>query len=312
AVLVVAAFALPHFIKPKAVEVAAPTAAPTAPPITDKQKAAIDANDAHWHDPLAPAPDKALLDEATGLPIISMNGREPWSLYARPYDRNDGRPQIVVVVVDLGQTQSISQSAIADLPGPVTLGFSNLSSELDAWMERARGAGHEVLLGIPMEPLEYPSNDPGPNTLLTHNSNDDNKKLLLTHLATAKSYIGITSLSGARMNTMQDKLRPILQELKTRGLLWFDADLAPLSASDAVVSEVKLPYVKGDLHIDEDMGNQSIKNVLDDAETNAIKSGHSVVVVRATPLSISMLRDWTMRLPSKHLSLAPLSSLAQP
>lgn len=312
AVLVIAAFALPHLIKPKTVELAAPVAAPTVPPITDTQKTAMLANDGNWNTPLPPAPDKALLDEASGAPIISMNGREPWSTYARPYDKNDGRPKIVVVVTELGQTQPISQSAIVDLPGPVTLGFSHLGTELAAWMERARGTGHEVLLGIPMEPLEYPSNDPGPNTLLTHNPPDDNKKLLLTHLVTGKGYVGITSLSGSRMNTMQDKLKPILQELKTRGLLWFDANLAPLSATDAVAGELKLPYVKGDLHIVEDIGSRAIQQILDDAEAGAIKYGRSVVVVRPTPLSVSLLRNWTMSLPSKNLSLAPLSSIAQP
>lgn len=311
AILVVASFVLPYFVKPTAVATSLPAAVAIAPPITDKQRSAIDANDAHWHDPLAPAPDKSLLDEATGLPIVSMNDRKPWSTYARPYDHNDGRPQIAVVIADLGKAQPISQSAITDLPGPVTLSFSNYSAELDAWMERARGTGHEVLLAIPMEPLEYPSNDPGPNTLLTHNSTDDNTKLLLTHLGSGKSYVGITSTSGSRMNTMQDKLKPLLQELKTRGLLWFDANLAPLTASDAVADEIKLPYVKGDLHIHEDMGSRAIGQVFDDAEAGAIKSGRTVIVVKATPLSISMLRNWTMSLPSKHISLAPLSSLAK-
>ena len=31
---------------------------------------------------------------------------------------------------------------------------------------RAREAGHEVLLEVPMEPFDYPDNDPGPQTLL--------------------------------------------------------------------------------------------------------------------------------------------------
>ena len=34
-------------------------------------------------------------------------------------------------------------------------------------MTSARAAGHEVLLQAPMEPFDYPDNDPGPQTLLT-------------------------------------------------------------------------------------------------------------------------------------------------
>lgn len=31
---------------------------------------------------------------------------------------------------------------------------------------RAREAGHEILLQLPMEPFDYPDSDPGPQTLL--------------------------------------------------------------------------------------------------------------------------------------------------
>jgi polysaccharide deacetylase 2 family uncharacterized protein YibQ len=30
---------------------------------------------------------------------------------------------------------------------------------------RAREDGHEVMLQVPMEPFDYPDNDPGPHTL---------------------------------------------------------------------------------------------------------------------------------------------------
>ncbi len=310
--LVILAFAVPHFIKPAQVQPHTPVVeAPAPPPLTDVQKKAIETNDGNWNASLPPAPDKALLDEATGTPIISMDGRQSWVTYARPYDRNDERPRIVIVVAELGQNRQVSQSAIADLPGPISLAFSNLSAEPDAWIERARQSGHEVLMGVPMEPLEYPSTDPGPNTLLTHNTIEENKALLLKHMANGKGYVGLTSLSGSRMNTTPEKLKPVLQELKSRGLMWLDANLSPLSSGDALAEELKLPFTKADLQIDADMSARVITSILDTAEQNAAKAGHSVVLVQPTPLAISVLRNWAMGLPQKHLSLAPLSSLAK-
>ena len=310
AVLALVALAIPYVVERKPIEVATPsTETIAAPPPSDDQKIAIAANDARWNDALPPAPDKALLDEATGTPIISMDGREPSVIYARPYDQKDGRPRISVIVAGLGQSQQISQAAIVDLPGPITLGFSHLSNEPDAWMERARSNGHEVVLDIPMEPLEYPSNDPGPTTLLAQHTPEQNIKLLQQHLSQGKAYVGLTTLSGSRMNTLPDKLKPILEEVKKRGLLWIDANLSPLSAGDHVAEELKLPFINVDMHIHSDMGARSIQQVMDEAESNAIKTGHSVIMVQATPLALSMLRNWTMNLPKKQFSLAPLSSL---
>ncbi len=312
AFLATLALAIPFVLKQKPVEGVAPVlvAEPTQPP-TDVQKRAMDANDANWHAPLPWEPNQDLLDAATGAPVISADGRHPWKAYARPYDRHDVRPRIIVVVMELGQLQQLSQSAISDLPGPVSLGFSSLSSEPDAWMERARQRGHEVLLSIPMEPLDYPASDPGSGTLLTRNTSQENNALLHGHLTHGKGYVGVTSLSGSRMNTTQDKLKPILEELKRRGLMWLDANLSPLSAGDSIVKEINLPSVKADRHIHDDMSATAIRQVLNDAQAIAGKNGHSVVLVQATPLAISVIRDWATSLPATHISLAPLSSLVE-
>ena len=37
---------------------------------------------------------------------------------------------------------------------------------LQGWIDMARAHGHEVLLEAPMEPVDYPDNDPGPYTLM--------------------------------------------------------------------------------------------------------------------------------------------------
>ena len=44
-----------------------------------------------------------------------------------------------------------------------------------------RQGGHEVLLQLPMEPFDYPDNDPGPQTLLTMLSADQNADRLAWH-----------------------------------------------------------------------------------------------------------------------------------
>lgn len=309
--LISTAFLLPDLGPRKSVQPAPVVQQDAPPPLTPPQQAAIEKNDGHWHDPLPQAPIKEMLDPSSGIPIIAADGRQAWVSYARPYDRNDIRPRIVFVVTDLGLSQQISQSSIADLPGPISLVFSHLSNEPDSWMDHARQTGHEVLLSIPMEPLDYPASDPGPNTLLVHNTDEENKALLLKHLVYGKGYVGLTSLSGSRISSTPEKLKPILQELKQRGLMWMDANLTPLSSGDMVSKELKLPFVKADLHIDENMGPDDIRAKLKEAEAAATKDGRIVVVVQATPLVISLLRDWTAHLPERHISLAPLSSLAE-
>ena len=53
------------------------------------------------------------------------------------------------------------------LPPAVTLAFTPYGADPTKLAERARAQRHEILLQVPMEPFDYPDNDPGPQTLLT-------------------------------------------------------------------------------------------------------------------------------------------------
>ena len=70
-------------------------------------------------------------------------------------------------------------------------------------MEKARQAGHEVLLQIPLEPLDYPSKDPGPHTLLTTLPPDENFKRLQWLMSRFTGYVGITNHMGAKFEPTQ-------------------------------------------------------------------------------------------------------------
>ena len=50
---------------------------------------------------------------------------------------------------------------------PISVAYGAYGRNLQDWVTKARAAGHEVLLQIPLEPQDYPTNDPGPHTLLT-------------------------------------------------------------------------------------------------------------------------------------------------
>lgn len=84
--------------------------------------------------------------------------------YARPWSGARGT-RIALIVGGLGLSQTGTQKAIRDLPGEVTLGFATAGNSLQRWMQEARRSGHELLLQLPMEPFDYPANDPGPNAL---------------------------------------------------------------------------------------------------------------------------------------------------
>ena len=262
---------------------------------------------------LTPAPDPAVTeDSAQGtLPRIGEDGRAPWQVYARPYNTADKRPRIALVISDLGLSRATSDAAINRMPMNVTMAFDVQSPVAAAWSNRARQVGHEVIISIPMEPFDYPRSDPGPNTLLTSLPNSDNIQRLMWALRQSVGYVGITTFSGSRFTTDPEKMRPVFDIAKQRGLMLFDARTAPHSIISNLGREDHIPYATATLQIDDMMTPDSIDNALERLEKEARLNGRAVGIAASTPMTLDHIQSWLKDLPSRGVSLAPLSAMAQ-
>ena len=100
------------------------------------------------------------------IPKVAADGLRPLDAYARkmPATTNADGPRVALIVGGLGVGASSTSDALSKITGPVTFAFTPYGSDLDNAVSRARGNGHEVLLQVPMEPFDYPDNDPGPQT----------------------------------------------------------------------------------------------------------------------------------------------------
>jgi len=68
----------------------------------------------------------------------------------------------------LGINKATTQRTLDELPEEVTFAFAPYADGLLDWMSKSRNRGHELLMQLPMEPFDYPNNDPGPRTMLVN------------------------------------------------------------------------------------------------------------------------------------------------
>ena len=257
---------------------------------------------------MKPAPDPGLTEDTPqgSLPRISEDGRQPWQVYARQFDTADKRPRIAIVITDLGLRRVASDAAIARLPPNVTLAFDVQSTVAAAWCARARQAGHETLLMLPMEPFDYPRSDPGPNTLLSNIAPGDNLQRLQWALMQASGYVGITTLSGTHFTTDPTQITPVLDELRKRGLMVFDARVAPHSAIADLARDAHVPVAVDTQRIDQNLSPAAIDEALSQIEQTARLSGRAVGMAPPLPVILDRLEPWIKQLSHDGIALAPL------
>ncbi len=269
------------------------------------------------HPPGAPATgaaDPALVEASPHglLPIIGRDGRQPWHVYARPFDRGDRRPRIAIIVTGLGPSGAAAEASINELPSGVTLAFDPYARRLKEWIDLARAAGHEVLLALPMEPNDYPRQDPGPYTLLTSLGAKENVDRLDWVLGRVTGYVGVTTMMGARFTTSPPNLVPVFDELKKRGLMFVDSHTSDESVAGSLALSMGLPRVVSDQTIDADATRDAIDRRLAALEETARRNGAALGIGFAYPVTIERISLWVKTLDGKSLALAPASALAAP
>lgn len=263
--------------------------------------------------PLKPAPIAAVTEptDEGPLPRISSNGKKPFDVYAQITPMgitNSDRPKIAIVLGGMGLNTRLTQKAITELPGDVTFGFAPYGENLQEQVNRARGDGHEIMLQLPMEPVGYPANNPGPNTLLVEAPQADNLKALRWHMSRFAGYAGITNYMGGRFLAEPTSLRPVLAEMKARGLVFLeDADTPPSSLKE-VGNITGLKSRHADVLIDANPDTASIEAALAQLEDLARTNGFAIGSGSGLEITIDTLAEWTKELEDKGVVLVPVSA----
>jgi len=244
---------------------------------------------------------------------LANNADPPaWRRYASIYQSTKTSPRIAVVLTGLGFSNRATKTAIEDLPPGVTLSFTPHTRKLEQWITLARGRGHEVMLDLPMEPVTYPTDDPGPQALMTRLDELENQQRLRWVIGRAKGYVGLAATMGSRFTSSEPHLKPVLREIKDRGLMFLDNRESESSAVARLATELDLPYAVNDRTLDEgDVGKQTIDARLAQIERTALSDGASIAIARPYPATLERLQEWVQTLEDKGFELVPITVLAE-
>lgn len=235
------------------------------------------------------------------LPVIAPDGRTPAQAYARPFVSN-GKPKVALIIGGLGLNAKGTREAIEQLPPEVTLSFVPYADGLQGWIDLARANGHEVLLEAPMEPNDYPQDDPGPYTLMAAGRPQDTTQKLDWLLARAVGYFGVTNYLGSKFVNSDVGMGAFSAELRQRGLAFIDDGSASRRGGG-------IPRASADRVIDDQLAGDSIDKQLLALEALALQNGQALGAGFAYPITLAQVRGWAAGLAQRGYQLAPASAL---
>jgi polysaccharide deacetylase 2 family uncharacterized protein YibQ len=242
------------------------------------------------------------------IPRIGASGLRAEQAYAKPVPKRVNSPQVAIIITGLGISASRTTEAINTLPGPITLAFGPYGVDLERVVSRARALGHELLLQVPMEPFDYPENDPGPQTLITSRTPEQNIERLRWAMSRFQGYVGVLNQMGARFTASEASFSPIIREVGRRGLIYVDDGSAPRSLAGQIAGGSGLAFAKANLVLDTVPSAAEIDRALVRLEGMARENGIAVAVASALPVTIERIAIWARTAENRGFTLAPISA----
>jgi polysaccharide deacetylase 2 family uncharacterized protein YibQ len=258
-------------------------------------------------------PDKSLSETVGGgvIPKISTDGRRPWKFYGKTFRKDKTLPRVSIIIKGLGLSKAATTAAINHTPSEVTLAFNPYAKGVGNWVGLARAVGHETLIILPMEPIDFPNSDPGPFALQVDLQKTENIDRLRYILSVSRGNIGLLQMMGTRFVASRKALEPILKEIHSRGLLIVDNGFAKNSQISKISATIGLPRARSDIFLDQNASRSAIMQKLSALEATAKKNKSAIGIAQPLPNSISLIMNWARTLAAKKIILAPISAVVK-
>ncbi|WDI32905.1 divergent polysaccharide deacetylase family protein [Hyphococcus flavus] len=256
-----------------------------------------------------PDPDPALLHSTPlgKIPRIAPDGRAALRYYAKPFDGDRSAPRISIIVGGLGLNTKVTEQAIDDLPPEVSLSFAPYAKNLEFWTEKARRAGHEVIIELPMEGYGANAQALGAAALLSSRTPEENLQRLDWLMSRFGGYFAATNYMGAKFSADEAAIAPVLRKLKDAGVAYIDDTGAAQRAGQSVGIQMAsvtrmIPAAAGDGERDK------VRRELRALEQTAEENGVAIGKTYAYAATIEEIAAWARSLDEKGIARAPASA----
>jgi polysaccharide deacetylase 2 family uncharacterized protein YibQ len=230
---------------------------------------------------------------------------------AGPHNAASEPARLALVLYGFGEDAAAADSFFA-LPQPFAVAVVPGTPSAERMLVRAKAHARELVLHLPLEPINFPRLNPGPGTLLVSMKPNQIGSLTRRYLDQAGTVSAVANHMGSLATQDMTVMTAIYKELKRRRVPFLHVTPAAGAVCRTLASNLGVVYAETEDVLDGETRGRDTKAL--DKRWNAMlgearSRGHLVVMLRATPLS----RRWLGHaLDARRLggvSIVPLASV---
>ncbi len=219
-------------------------------------------------------------------------------------------PRVAVVIDDLGWDRS-SVSIYEQIRAPLTMallpGRPHSDWIYERWLDR-----YEFLIHLPMEPVDYPRDDPGKLALMTSMTNREVTRRVSRLIQRYPEAVGVNNHMGSAFTQHSEGMNALMEVLARRDMIFLDSLTTPRSVGRKVARKWGVPSLKNNVFLDRSRGREAIRGQFEKLVQRARRRGYAVGIGHFQSLETArVLRKQIPRFQRRGVEFLSLSDLVR-
>ncbi|HPC83457.1 MAG TPA: divergent polysaccharide deacetylase family protein [Thermoanaerobaculaceae bacterium] len=218
------------------------------------------------------------------------------------------RGRLAVVLDDAGHNLEVCEQARA-LPSDVAFAVLPNTPHATAVAECLAAQRRELLLHLPMQPIEEVGDGPGPDAIEVGLSSAEVRARLQRALGRVPGVRGVNNHMGSLATADATTMEALAVALRPTGLYFLDSRTSADSVAGAVMREAGVPVLRRDVFLDVVDDPAAIRRMLAEAAELGEQQGQALAIGHVHPTTLKLLAAELPRLAAR-LALVRPSALA--
>ncbi|HNR13022.1 MAG TPA: divergent polysaccharide deacetylase family protein [Thermodesulfobacteriota bacterium] len=238
-----------------------------------------------------------LLIRLHGLPTHSC------TIVSRPFS-------LAIIIDDIGEDIALTRQFL-NSGVPLTLAILPDLSYSQESERLAYEAGYEVMLHLPMEPVNLACSNPGPMAIY-HDMNKAEVQGIIEHHLKAFTHVnGVNNHMGSRVTRDEEILTWVIEAIRPKGLYFVDSRTSSQSVAYAVAHAMGVPAGRNTVFLDNDHDVASCKTYIEKAISTVKKQGSAIAIGHSRRTTLQAIQEMESRFHEEEIALVFASEVVQ-
>ncbi len=217
------------------------------------------------------------------------------------------RGRLALIIDDFGAIDNQAAEDILELPITLTAAVIPGHPSSGRMAQKARGAGHEVFVHLPMQPRDGQTGEE--NTILVDLDGDEIRRRVRWALNEIPEAVGVNNHMGSLATEDKKVMRAVLEEIKSAGLFFVDSRTSSASVVCEVAEEIGVTCIKSESFLDYQDEGAEIKVQLQKLADQALQEGTAVGIGHVKANTLGVLKEMIPRLEKDGIRFCRVSRI---